>query len=624
MNYFIVLFELLFLTLTCMLIGRRIINLFPIGMTRRIGFYIAPIMGLAFLILLATLYGWIVPFKFNYSIFIITAIIIISFIFEDKKSELYVDAAYLCLFTIICSLPVMAPIIRFNGYNPFTDIFTYLVQAQWLQEHAFFEKVITSGNYPSLTQVALYQASGSRMGGSFLLGFVQSIFNLKWSYYAYTATVSLGLVAGSLAMGGVVRNVIPLKRIPNLAISLLPIIMTNGFIYGAEWGFYPQTLGLSFALGICATFPYLTKIILSNKYSPLKITIYSLPVAICTAALLFAYNEPFPIFLIAVFVFLIIVGYSNLKQILALLGFISIYFAETLVLINYEAIRIFNNLYQTLTISSGNGDIGWPILWYPIQFLAFAFGLKVPFNHSHISFDFFYSTIFAAIVIIILIITLFNFVKTHHTRRDNIIFLICVEFVLILFFLKFRYFSISKSALEVGHTFLQFKISKYAAPFSMSLLGITTAIFWQHFKSHRKILIYAYLTLLTFGLWFHITASAKNLTNHFLNSVNNRSNPFGVLLDLRESIAYIPKDKTIYIDLGIEQSKLREMVAYILYDRKIASDYRDDGYIVGRLPDEDKNMPKNPEYPVLSMKTPTDISNSNTKIIGPFKIIWLP
>lgn len=600
-----------------MLLGRRIISLLPVSMTRRIGFYIAPIAGVAFLILITTLYGWIIPFQFHYSIFIILAFMLLAFIYEDKKRELGVDTAYLCLFTIVCSLPVLAPIIRYHGYNPLTDIFTYLVQAQWLQEHAFFEKIIIGDDYTTLTHVVRYQDSGSRMGGSFLLGFVQSLFNLKWSYYAYPATVALGLVTGSLAIGGVIRHVIPIQRIHNLLICLLPIVMANGFIYGATWGFYPQTLGLSFAIGICATFPYLTTIILNARYSLLHKASALLPISICTAALLFAYNEPFPIFLIAISLFCIIISYYHSKQILTLLSFIAIYFTETLVLINFEAIRIFNNLYQTLTISGGHVDIGWPVLWYPIQFLAFAFGFKVHFNHKTITFDFFYSTIFASIAIVILCITLFNFIKNHPKRRDNLIFLFCIEAVLILFFLKFRYFSSAKSALEVGHTFLQFKISKYASPFSLSLLGITAAIFWQHFKNKRNILIYTYFTLFTLGLWFQITTSTKNLTNPFLYAVNNRSNPFGVLLNLREAIADIPYDKTICIDLGFEQNKIREMVAYILYDRKIASDYHDDGFNFNCKPKNCLNF----GYPVIQMRTLTDITDKNTKIIGPFKII---
>ena len=59
------------------------------------------------------------------------------------------------------------------------------------------------------------------------------------------------------------------------------------------------------------------------------------------------------------------------------------------------------------------------------------------------------------------------------------------------------------------------------------------------------------------------------------------------------------------------------MVAYILYDRKIASDYHDDGFNFNCKPKNCLNF----GYPVIQMRTLTDITDKNTKIIGPFKII---
>ena len=612
------LWSLLFIS---MMFGRRIIKLLPNIIERTIGFYITPILGLSALVLAATLYGWVAPFNWIYSLPITAGLLVLAMIFDKRKLEIFENGVYLFIFAFICSLPVMAPIIRFGGYNPFTDIFTYLAQAQWLQDNTFGNKVITSGNYPALTQIALYQETGSRMGGTFLLAYIQSLFNLRWSYYAYTAAVSLGLVCGSLALGGIIRHVIPSKRITILALAILPSLMMNGFIYGAEWGFYPQTLGLAFALGICAIFPYLSKIFVKQQVGFLQVFKSTLPLSIVTAALLFAYNEPFPIFAAAIGLFILVFGCLHLKNLKTFGIFIVAYIIETIILINYEAIRIFINIYQTLTISSGSADIGWPVLWSPIQFLAFAFGMQSPFNFKFLSFDYFYSTFFAPIVIVLLVITLGRFLKDKVNRRENIIFLFCIEFVLIIFFLKFRYFSVDKSLIEVGHTFLQFKIAKYAAPFSIALLGVLAAIWWHYLVKYRKLFTYIYVALFIVGLWFHCGISAKNLTNHFLYSVNQRHNPFGELLKLRESVKNIPNNEIIYVDLGESQSKLRQMVAYILYDRKIASDYRDDGYILGRLPVKDANMSKKSACKILTMKPNNYKEDKANIVIGPFILV---
>ncbi len=613
-----VLFELWVLLLICMLIGRRLVYLLPMAISRAIGFYVSPVVGIAALVLIATLYGWLIPFNFKMTLSLCVTLGLLSFIYEKKKRLLLKEYLYICGFATICALPVLAPIFRFGGYNPFTDIFTYLAQAQWLQEHAFTDKVVTSGNFPALTQIALYQETGSRMGGSFLLGFVQSLFNFQWSYYAYTATVASALVTGCLALGGIVRHVVPSSRIVILALALIPALMMNGFIYGAEWGFYPQTLGLSFALGVCAIFPYLTKVIVEKSLKFWQIFLYTFPVAICFAALLFAYNEPFPVFVAGIFLFVMISAFTNRKSKNSLKNlsvFVAIFAIQVLVLVNYEAIRIFINIYQTLTISKGAADIGWPVLWSPVQFMAFAFGMKSPFNPGRpFSFDYFYSTFFAAIVIIAALVTLVGFLRAYPKRRESIMFLACIELVLFMFFIKFRYFAIDKSALEVGHTFLQFKIAKYMAPFSLSLLAIFAAFCYHKSREKRDLLLIAYGVLFVVGTWFHVKISAKNYTNHFLNSVEQRKNPFDVLLKLREALQHIPSNEVIYVDLGYENSKLRQMVAYILYDRKIASDYRDDGYILGRLPEKDRNMSKEGAIKCVVMWS----AGGDGNVVGPF------
>jgi hypothetical protein len=47
----------------------------------------------------------------------------------------------------------------------------------------------------------------------------------------------------------------------------------------------------------------------------------------------------------------------------------------------------------------------------------------------------------------------------------------------------------------------------------------------------------------------------------------------------------------IYLDLGAVHHKLRQMVAYVLTDRKVASNYSDDGYILGKLSPDQRAIP---------------------------------
>lgn len=609
--------EIWSLLLLCLVIGRRIACLLPSVMQRSIGFYVAPLLGLSFLVLFATLYGWLSPFKSILSIPFALGFAVIALAFEPRKRQCFHDSMLVLLFGTLCSLPIVAPMLLYGGYNPFTDAFTYLVQSQWLQSHSFAEKAVASGYYPALTQVVLYQTSGSRMGGSFFLGFVQSLFALKWSYDAYIATMSVSFVAGCLSMGGIIRQVVPVKKIVVLALSMLPAVSMNGFLLGAEWGFFPQTLGLAFALGLAALYPYLMKVFIRERHSWVRIAQGMLPASLCTAALLFAYNEPFPIFGAAMGLFMIIAAWTFVHQIKTIVLSFALYGLEVLVLINDEAIRIVKNLYQTLSISHGVSAIGWPVLWSPIQFWAHAFGLKTPFDKGVHFLDYVISTGGFLVFFVLLCVILYRFMRAHSKRRGTLIFLCCVELTLFLFFLKFRYLSPNMSPLEIGHTFLQFKISKYAAPFSLALGGIGWAIIWHYGKKYRAYLACFSVAVIVVGLLLQCLGVSRVLHRHVFTELQQRA-PFNVLLDLRESVASIPKDDVIYVSLGEAHSKLRQMVAYVLYDRKIAGDYSDDGYILGHLPLNERVMSlKNANW-LMTINTNSDTCDNKKKPIGLF------
>ena len=624
MNFIVILLELACLFFLCVALGRRVVDLLPPIMHRTMGFYVAPILGLAFLVLFATLYGWLSPFKPMYSIPAACGLAAVAVAFERKKRQMFREYVHVVLFGVICSLPILASVLLYDGYNPLTDIFTYLVQSQWLQSHSFAEKAVASGYYPALSQVVNYQTSGSRMGGSFLLGYVQSLFALRWSYDAYLATVSLSFVAGCLSMGGIIRQVVPVRKSVVLALAIIPAFSMNGFVYGAEWGFFPQTLGLAFALGLTALYPYLTKLLVSRDCSWVRIARYVLPASLCTAGLLFAYNEPFPIFAAAMGLFIIITVLTHLNAMKAIGVCFAFYALEVLVLIHYEAIRIAKNLYQTLSISHGLATIGWPVLWSPLQFLAHSFGLKTPFENGIHGLDYAISTWGFAVFFTVLCVILFRFMRVHLKRRVTLSFLFCVELVLVLFFLKFRYLSPSMSAIEVGHTFLQFKISKYTAPFSLALGGIGWAIVWYYGKTYRLFLAYFFAAVMVLGLILQCFGISKNLNQHFLTEMQRPRSPFEALLQLREAVSSIAPDEVIHIDLGESHSKLRQMVAYVLYDRKIASDYRDDGYIVGQLPLGERVMsPQNANW-LITTNANSDLCPHNGQSVGPFLLLKEP
>jgi hypothetical protein len=132
-------------------LGRRVVDVLPSQLSDRVGLYIAPLLGLACIVLFSTLYGWLSPFTTSYSLALVAVILILSFRFEKNWKELIRNWLFVSAFVLLASFPILASAIRFNAFNPFNDSFTYLVHAQWLQEHAFYETARASGFFPAET-----------------------------------------------------------------------------------------------------------------------------------------------------------------------------------------------------------------------------------------------------------------------------------------------------------------------------------------------------------------------------------------------------------------------------------------------------------------------------------------
>ncbi len=623
MRYFQSMLQLWCLLLICQTIGRRVLALGPPQLTR-FSLYLAPGLGLSSLVWLASIYGRIIPFNGLYSLLLIGGLVLLSWYYEPRKRELWRHGWYISLFALIAAFPVMAPEIRYASYSPFTDIYTYLAQSQWLQSHAFSELAVPSAHFPALTQISLYQSIGARMGGTFFLGLVQSLFHITWSYNVYLATVSTGVVAGCLFLGGVVRQVIPLRKPVILALSLLPAVLSNGFLFGAEWGFFPQTMGLSFALGLAVLMPTLLQTILNNTVYGWRLIRFVFPWALCAAAFLLAYNEPFPIFFGAIALFIIGIAVLHPKKI-ALLGLMMlIVLIEMSVLMNVETLRIAKNIYQTLTISHGGGAIGWPVLWSPWRFLSYSFGLSTYFD-SQPWWLTGLSTIISVCVLAVTTYVLLGFARENPKRRALLMLLLCFEFVLLLFFIKFRYFSASDAQTAVGLTFLQFKIAKYASLFSLSLLAIMMGIIWHDRRNQHTKLVVLYLLMVILGLGYQYKVVTKALNKSFLNAVQQERAAFDALLKLRATLQDIPKNQVIYLLFDQSQIKLKQMLTYIFWDRPLLANYLDDGYIFGHLPLQDRDRSLNEADWVISIRqADSHLYASKTRFSAPFVIQKTP
>ena len=185
-------------------------------------------------------------------------------------------------------------------------------------------------------------------------------------------------------------------------------------------------------------------------------------------------------------------------------------------------------------------------------------------------------------------------------------------------FLKLRYFS-SGPAGEIGITFLQFKIAKWAAPFDLALLGISAA--WVVTRTSR----FAVILRVTFAIFFaiglrnQIIRVAPSVTQYFLIETRRSYAPFGLFTDLRDRLTSVPKNEVIYLGIPNDHNKLTQMVAYVLYDRKLAGRYND-GYIEGHIPQNERDMPVADTSWLLEHKLVSADGEDPFRRIGPFYI----
>jgi hypothetical protein len=568
-------------------VGISLCNLLPYRLRPVARFYFSPLLGLTVFIFIATIHGWFVPFKQWSCIAEGLFVLAISFYFIKKKAKLLPYLLIIIPYAIVVSLTVLFPLLRYDAFNSFNDAFTYLVHGQWLQEHAFSEPAVRSGNYPALTQVALYQAGGMRMGASFFLGWTQAVFGLAWSYYAYPAVIALPLIAGSLAVGGAIKLMVIKKRLISILMGCLTATAFNGFAFGASYGFFPQTFGLALAAGATTLLAGLIK--QNMRTYQLKKTIRNcLPVALIFGALALCYNDLLLFIGAGLFVFMVIIAISNPSKIKTFIMVIVVLLLQIAVLVNVEFVRIIRNLLNAVIgVGSGLHRVGWPIFWKPVEFLSYAFGLRAPVENGWLLGNEYISVTVCVIMVFAIIFFLMKCLRTPFAA-----YLYLNASVLMVFiagFIYFRYITSGPTVAETGNTFLQFKITKWASPFCFIFIGASIA-YICHKKRVLSILITALLLVMVILTSAGNYVLAEIYSNNYLQEIGCKKAAFNELLKLRVLIKNISNTDVIYLNLGSVHHKLRQLVAYILYDRKVAGDYTDDGYIYGHLPHNQQSI----------------------------------
>lgn len=600
------------------LIGRAWGDLFPYRLRGAARFYLAPVLGLATLTIIASLLGRILPL--GNSVFVpelVVSLMAWALIREQVATQAFRHGLWVSIFGIVCGASVLAPLFAFGAFNAHNDAFTYLVHSNWLQVHAFGDTIAAEQVTPLTTQIALYQQEGFRMGGSFLLALAQSLLNLQWSYEVYPAVVISAIAACCLAIGfPLAQSLRPVRRRTRPALLALPAFTFGGLVFGANLGFLPQTIGLSIGAGLLfAVGPSLQWVSIGGASSR-TIAKAALPAVALFSAAVFAYSELAPFLLLAVLgsSFALAFCLSSWGRVLVYTGLV---FGLAGLLLNTELIRV----YAALRTQSGV-VVGSPVDWSLLGYVAHAFGVhggawdgfQWTLPESAESFFFFLGVAITSL----LAVTVLSGSRAIMGKTLNGVLLPVAVVLLVLCagLLYFRYFVPSPFPKGLGQSWSQFKLADWAHPFAMAFALLAVVHLRQRMGKYFD---HVMMLLFVVGL-VSATLIGVARTTPLIQYYEGTRDLNRFYQELRQTVlANCQPNAPVYLALNGQHHKFRQMAVYLLSDRVTTSDWMDDGYIFPRLPNERRTQALNAGDCVVEPDTQGGwLSNGTT--VGAFLI----
>ena len=601
------------------LTGRMWSFLFPPPLQAMARFYLAPVLGLSTLTIVASLIGRFLPIGKSAIVPLVTiALLLMALMREQNKGSAFRQALSTTLFGIVCGVSVLVPLFMFGAFIAHNDAFTYLAHGNWLQAHAFSEIISPKAVIPQNSQIAIYQVANLRMGGSFLLAFFQALFHVTWSYEVYPSIVIASLAACFLAMGFPLAQVlVSMHRGKRLMLLALPAFTLGGMVFGANFGFLPQTLGLALGAGFVFTAGPMFLWVSTTRNTNITIGKAALPMALLLTGATLAYSEFAP-FLLATLVISGVVSALLFHAWSKLLLHCSLLLGISVLLLNTELLRA----YSALKEQSG-AVVGSFIEWSPSGFLAHTLGVhggawdvfqwSMPDNIMKSSF-------FTGLLLLIFVAGIVLGGVGFLRNKQSYWALLPTVLLLLFFFsafLYFRYVVPSPFPKGIGQSCSQFKLTEWAHPFAMVVILFSLASLRANQKKVWDVVLFILFTTT-------LLCSAKNSISRTLPLMGyykgvNDLNRF--YLEFRNTILKsFPHNKQIYLALGGEHLKFRQMATLYLFDRELSADWKDDGYIYQLLPPELGTKKLKMGDLVVEPILGANRCLSHGKEIGPFRV----
>lgn len=574
------------LVLIIVIVGHIFCRFFPDKFKKDAQLYLGPSIGLAFLVVVSSII-WRMFQLGNVNVVILFVLIILIFLFFLRKEIkcLFENSRLIVLLGLICGASILVPLFIYGAFNPHNDTFTYLAHSSWLQQHAFNEILSVDNITPLTTQISLYQAQGLRMGGSFLLAFMQSLFHLRWSFDAYPAVIIVAVTVCCLAIGFPLSQIFPkVRRRHILLLITLPALSLGGLVFGANLGFLPQTLGLTLGIAFLVLMGFCFNLIIT-KFTWRSFSGLAFLCALLFSGAVFVYSELVPFLILAIVIsgLYFAIKYYIFKK---LFIFSSLFLGFSIILLNFEIIRAVKALLTQSSAIVGTA-VTWPLFGYIAHALGIHGGAWDGVQWSVVTINSFFPVVFNILFVgflLFLIIYIFLLIKKS-SSYDIILPIFVMVIVLTLFFIYFRYFVQSPFPIGKGQSWSQFKISDWVSPFLMLLFFVTLLSFKDRYNRVYKLFIPFVFVVAFLGTLILSFERIQPLINNY-ERTNNLSKYY---INFREQINnFCPPNIPVYLNLDGKNLKFRQMATLYLYDREVKSNWLGDDYIYNLLPSDKK------------------------------------
>lgn len=568
-------------------------------------FFIAPAIGLSTFVFVSVFLGWLPSgFKSEVCLGLFSGAAFILFYYEKEKKAFGLQCIQLALFSLIGAWGIWIMLISYAAYNPFNDTFTYLVHGQWLQNQGFGTDTIATGDHPWTTQIAIYQKLNLRMGSSFLLGFIQSLFSQDWSYQVYPSFVCFGLITAAWTFAGAISFFSNIKQWKCLLLGLCFALSYNGVVFGAFSGFPPQLYGITLGM------PGLLLLGIVFKQDKIDFRLIGF-VGALLASSIYCYSEIAPFLAMSCAIFCLWnISFCNSNQRKANFYKTLATFAFVVIFLNFEIARTVRAL-----LHQSGAVVGWPVPWDIPKFFMHCIGLQSGSGDGDFKL-YGLDELHWPVLILSLAFSTLGLYRIFNSESRKEGWGLCIYlFTLALFFIYFRYYSSNPWDSGIGQTWNQYKLSQWMS-WGLSLFfytGIARAIQYSRTTSY---IAYAVVIAISTLSIISQHGMADSRTQAIRNATNSNYSSFSVYEELRSDVLnnLKPQD-SMYLNLQGDHLKSKQIISYFLNDIKLSSNWLDDVYIFPHLPEVNRNTSWKKANYILSPISSYSSENEQSDIV---------